>query len=277
MRRRRDLAQTLTYALLAIASLGWLFPLVWMVATAFKSQAEVFARPLGLLPSLMRWDNFARAWSYAPFAAYYWNTIVIVVGLLAVQLITITMAAYAFARLQFPGRDFLFLLFLAQLMITPQSTILPNYITVSSLRLLDTRLAVMLPYFASAFGTFLMRQAFLTIPADLEDAASIDGCNILRYLWHVALPIVRPALVAFSIISVTFHWNEFFWPLIVTETARSRPLTVGLTIFAQQSEGGAEWHLLMAATMMVVAPLLLGFIVFQRQFVQSFMRSGLKG
>jgi sn-glycerol 3-phosphate transport system permease protein len=171
----------------------------------------------------------------------------------------------------------LFLLFLAQLMITPQSTILPNYITVSSLRLLDTRLAVMIPYFASAFGTFLMRQAFLTIPADLEDAASIDGCNILQYLWHVALPIVRPALIAFSIISVTFHWNEFFWPLIVTETARARPLTVGLTIFAQQSEGGAEWHLLMAATMMVVAPLLLGFIVFQRQFVQSFMRSGLKG
>jgi len=200
-----------------------------------------------------------------------------VVGLLAVQLVTMTMAAYAFARLQFPGRNVLFLLFLAQLMITPQSTILPNYITVSSLRLLDTRLAVMIPYFASAFGTFLMRQAFLTIPADLEDAANIDGCNILQYLWHVALPIVRPALVAFSIISVTFHWNEFFWPLIVTETARSRPLTVGLTIFAQQSEGGAEWHLLMAATMMVVAPLLLGFILFQRQFVQSFMRSGLKG
>jgi sn-glycerol 3-phosphate transport system permease protein len=277
MRRRQDIAKILTYALLAIASLVWLFPLVWLVATAFKSQAEVFARPLGLLPSAMRWDNFARAWSYAPFAAYYWNTIVIVVGLLVVQLVTMTMAAYAFARLQFPGRDLLFLLFLAQLMITPQSTILPNYITVSSLRLLDTRLAVMIPYFASAFGTFLMRQAFLTIPADLEDAASIDGCNILQYLWHVALPIVRPAWVAFSIISVTFHWNEFFWPLIVTETARSRPLTVGLTIFAQQSEGGAEWHLLMAATMMVVAPLLLGFVLFQRQFVQSFMRSGLKG
>ena len=277
MRRRRDIAKILAYALLAVAALVWLFPLVWLVATAFKSQAEVFARPLSLLPSRVGWDNFARAWSYAPFAAYYWNTIVIVAGLLAVQLVTMTMAAYAFARLQFPGRDFLFLLFLAQLMITPQSTILPNYITVSSLRLLDTRLAVMIPYFASAFGTFLMRQAFLTIPADLEDAASIDGCNILQYLWHVALPIVRPALVAFSIISVTFHWNEFFWPLIVTETARSRPLTVGLTIFAQQSEGGAEWHLLMAATMMVVAPLLLGFIVFQRQFVQSFMRSGLKG
>ena len=277
MRRRRDIATLLAYALLVTASLVWLFPLIWLVATAFKSQAEVFARPLGLLPSSMRWDNFATAWSYAPFAAYYWNTIVIVVGLLVVQLVTMTMAAYAFARLQFPGRDALFLLFLAQLMITPQSTILPNYITVSSLRLLDTRLAVMIPYFASAFGTFLMRQAFLTIPADLEDAANIDGCNILQYLWHVALPIVRPALVAFSIISVTFHWNEFFWPLIVTETARSRPLTVGLTIFAQQSEGGAEWHLLMAATMMVVAPLLLGFILFQRQFVQSFMRSGLKG
>jgi sn-glycerol 3-phosphate transport system permease protein len=277
MRRQAGIVDALIYALLAIASLVWLFPLVWLVATAFKSQAEIFARPLGLLPSQLRWDNFARAWSYAPFAAYYWNTIVIVFGLLAVQLVTISMAAYAFARMRFPGRDFLFLLFLAQLMITPQSTILPNYITVSGLRLLDTRLAVMIPYFASAFGTFLMRQAFLTIPADLEDAASIDGCNIVQYIWHVALPIVRPVLVAFSIISVTFHWNEFFWPLIVTETTRARPLTVGLTIFAQQSEGGAEWNLLMAATMMVVFPLLLGFIVFQRQFVQSFMQSGLKG
>jgi sn-glycerol 3-phosphate transport system permease protein len=254
-----------------------MFPLVWLVSTAFKSQAEVFARPLGLVPAGLRWDNFTTAWSYAPFAAYYKNTIVIVFGLLLVQLVTITMAAYAFARLRFPGRDFLFLLFLTQLMITPQSTILPNYITVSSMRLLDTRLAVMMPYFASAFGMFLMRQAFLTIPGDLEDAASIDGCNILRYLWHVALPIVRPAMIAFSIISVTFHWNEFFWPLIVTETTRSRPLTVGLTIFAQQAEGGAEWNLLMAATMMVVFPLLLGFIVFQRQFVRSFMQSGLKG
>jgi sn-glycerol 3-phosphate transport system permease protein len=265
------------YAALMAASLVWLFPLVWLVATGFKSQAEIFARPLSLIPAQLQWENFSRAWSYAPFAAYYWNTIVIVFGLLAVQLATITMAAYAFARLRFPGRDFFFLLFLTQLMITPQSTVLPNYITVSSMRLLDTRLAVMMPYFASAFGTFLLRQAFLTIPGDLEDAASIDGCNILQYLVHVALPIVRPALVAFSIISVTFHWNEFFWPLIVTETARSRPLTVGLTIFAQQSEGGAEWNLLMAATMMVVFPLLLGFIVFQRQFVQSFMHSGLKG
>jgi sn-glycerol 3-phosphate transport system permease protein len=277
MRRRRKLANACTYLLLAGASLVWVFPLIWLVSTAFKSQAEVFARPLGLVPSRFRWENFARAWSYAPFAAYYVNTIGIVFGLLAVQLATITAAAYAFARLRFPGRDFLFLLFLAQLMITPQSTILPNYITVSSMRLLDTWLGVMMPYFASAFGTFLMRQAFLTIPAELEDAASIDGCNILQYLWHVALPIVRPMLLAFSIISVTFHWNEFFWPLIVTETTRARPLTVGLTIFAQQSEGGAEWNLLMAATMMVVLPLLLGFVVFQKQFVGSFMRSGLKG
>jgi sn-glycerol 3-phosphate transport system permease protein len=277
MRRRAALVRGGTYAVLVAASLVWLFPLVWLVATAFKSQAEIFARPLSLIPLQLQWRNFSTAWSYAPFAAYYWNTIVIVFGLLAVQLATITMAAYAFARLRFPGRDFFFLLFLTQLMITPQSTVLPNYITVSGMRLLDTRLAVMMPYFASAFGTFLLRQAFLTIPGDLEDAASIDGCSILQYLMHVALPIVRPALIAFSIISVTFHWNEFFWPLIVTETTKSRPLTVGLTIFAQQSEGGAEWNLLMAATIMVVFPLLLGFIVFQRQFVQSFMHSGLKG
>ncbi|HQQ56092.1 MAG TPA: carbohydrate ABC transporter permease, partial [Mesotoga sp.] len=162
-------------------------------------------------------------------------------------------------------------------MITPQSTILPNYLTISQMGLIDTRLGVMLPYFASAMGTFLMRQAFKSVPESLEDAGKLDGCNTFQLIWHVFLPIVRPSLIAFSIISVTYHWNEFLWPLLVTETSRSRTLTVGLTIFAQQAEGGAEWSLLMAATLIVIGPLLIAFTIFQKLFVQSFANSGMKG
>ncbi|HNS66880.1 MAG TPA: carbohydrate ABC transporter permease, partial [Mesotoga infera] len=158
------------YFVLVIFSLMILMPLIWLTTTAFKTKTEIFSNPFNFLPGSLNFDNFTNAWSYAPFASYYLNTIITSFGLLAIQLVTITMAAYAFARLQFPGRDFFFILFLTQLMITPQSTILPNYLTISQMGLIDTRLGVMLPYFASAMGTFLMRQAFKSVPESLEDA-----------------------------------------------------------------------------------------------------------
>jgi len=275
--RGRFLSNSLIYVILIVFSLIILMPLFWMGTTAFKTKTEIFSMPFNLLPTKANLDNFTNAWSYAPFASYYLNTIITSFGVLAIQIVTITMAAYAFARLRFPGRDFLFILFLTQLMITPQSTIFPNYLTISQMGLIDTRLGVMLPYFASAMGTFLLRQAFKSVPESLEDAGKLDGCNTFQLIWHVFLPIVRPSLIAFSIISVTYHWNEFLWPLLVTETSRSRTLTVGLTIFAQQAEGGAEWSLLMAATLIVVGPLLIAFTVFQKLFVQSFANSGMKG
>jgi sn-glycerol 3-phosphate transport system permease protein len=169
------------------------------------------------------------------------------------------------------------MLFLVQLMISVQSTIFPNYLMIANLSLVDTRIGVMMPYFASATGTFLMRQAFKSIPQSLEDAAKLDGCNVFQLLWYVYIPSIIPTMVAFSILSVTFHWNEFLWPLLITETSRSRTLTVGLTVFAQQAEGGAEWGLLMAATLMVIAPILLAFTIFQQKFVQSYASSGIKG
>ena len=277
MKRGNLVSKATVYLVLVIFSLMILMPLIWLTTTAFKTKTEIFSNPFNILPGSPDFGNFKNAWSYAPFASYYLNTIITSFGLLAIQLVTITMAAYAFARLQFPGRDFLFILFLTQLMITPQSTILPNYLTISQMGLIDTRLGVMLPYFASAMGTFLMRQAFKSVPESLEDAGKLDSCNTFQLIWHVFLPIVRPSLIAFSIISVTYHWNEFLWPLLVTETSRSRTLTVGLTIFAQQAEGGAEWSLLMAATLIVIGPLLIAFTIFQKLFVQSFANSGMKG
>jgi sn-glycerol 3-phosphate transport system permease protein len=229
------------------------------------------------IPKKVVFTNFPDALRVAPFARYYINTVVIVLGILGMQLVTISLAAYAFARLTFPGRDLLFLILLLQLMIPPQSVVVPNYITISSLKLLDTKIAVGIIYVASAFGTFLMRQAFRAIPRDMEDAAKMDGCNALQTIYFVLIPLTKSSLIAFSLASIIFHWNEFFWPLIVTDTVRARTLTVGLAMLTQATESSPEWTLTMAATVIVVFPLLVTFLIFQRKFIQSFMLTGIKG
>jgi len=266
-----------SYLLLVPFAVLMVIPLVWLVTTAFKSRSEIFQAVPRWLPQQWTLLNFSEAWHAVPFAQYYVNTILAVGGLMLLQLVTTTLAGYAFARLTFPGSDALFVLFLTQLVISPSTTMLPNYLTVKTLGLLNTRTAIILPYIASAFGTFLLRQSFRQIPRELEDSARMDGCGTFRFLWHIALPLVRPALLTFILLSVSFHWNEFFWPLIVTDSNAARTLTIGLSIFAQQTESGAEWTLLMAGTLIVVAPLIVLFLVFQRRFVQSYMHSGIKG
>jgi len=265
------------HVLLLAAALVMVVPLVWIVLTAFKERNEVFSQIPQWLPAHPTFKNFLGVLDAMPFWRYYWNTIVVAFGILAIQLVTITLAAYAFARMQFWGRDVLFILLLVQLMIAPQSTVIQNYITVTRLGLLDTKLAIMAPYLASAFGTFLLRQTFKGIPKELEEAAALDGCGTLRFLSYVAIPLALPGYLAFGLVSITYHWNEFFWPLVVTETTGSRTLTLGLGIFAQTAEGSADWTMLMAMTLMVIAVPLAAFLLFQRRFINSFMQSGLGG
>ncbi|UCF99674.1 MAG: carbohydrate ABC transporter permease [Spirochaetaceae bacterium] len=267
----------LSHLVLIPISILFLVPLLLLISTALKSLPELMNVDFTWIPRKIILTNFPEALRVAPFGRYYINTILIVLGILGVQLVTISLAAYAFARLTFPGRDLLFLLLLLQLMIPPQSIVVPNYITISSLKLLDTKLAVGIIYFASAFGTFLMRQAFRAIPRDMEDAAKMDGCSALQTIYYVFVPLTRPSLIAFSLASIIFHWNEFFWPLIVTDTIKARTLTVGLAMLTQATESSPEWTLTMAATLIVVFPLLVTFLIFQRKFIQSFMLTGIKG
>jgi sn-glycerol 3-phosphate transport system permease protein len=264
---------------LAVGALAfiWLFPLLWALATSLRPPGQLGGQIASLWVHHPSLANFAEAWSDAPFLRLYYNTAVVVFGILAVQLVTITLAAYAFARLDFWGRSLLFRLFLLQLMVAPSALILPNFVTLRSLGLLNTRLGIMIPYFASALGTFLLRQAFRSVPRDLEDAAAIDGCHSLQTIWHVFVPLARPTLIAFSIVSIVYHYNEFLWPLIITDTERARTVTVGLASFTQSAESGAQWNLIAAGTVIVILPLLVLFILFQRRFVESFMYSGLKG
>ncbi len=278
MRRPKELLGTSLWAL-AVGALAviWVFPLLWAFTTSLRPPGQLGSQIASLWVHHPSLANFKEAWADAPFLRLYYNTAVVVFGILGVQLITITLAAYAFARQEFWGRELLFRLFLLQLMVAPAALIFPNFQTVKSLGLLNTRLGIMIPYFASAFGTFLLRQTFRAVPRDLEDAASIDGCTTLQTIWNVFLPLAKPTLVAFSIVSVVYHYNEFLWPLIITDTDRARTVTVGLASFTQSAESGAQWNLIAAGTVIVILPLLVIFILFQRRFVESFMFSGLKG
>lgn len=274
--RRWRLDHLTTHLTLGFFALVTVTPYLWLLSTSLKLRTEVFTPTPKWIPWPINFGNYAEVFDRAPFGIFLVNTVIVVSGILAVQLLTITLAAYVFARRKFRGMDVLFLLFLIQMMIPIHATFLPNFLTLQSLDLLNTRAAMMLPFFASGYGTFLLRQAFKQIPRDLEDAAVIDGCSGLRFLWHVLIPLAKPTLVAFGLISLVSHWNDYLWPLIVTDTPDVRTLTIGLGMFVQQ-ESGADWTLLMAATAFVTAPLLVIFLVFQRKFIESFMFSGLKG
>ena len=250
----------------------WVLPLVYAFWTAFHpgefSTRFALAAPLTL-------DNFVRAWQAAPFARYFLNTTLLVTMVLAAQLVLVTLAAYAFARFEFPGRGMLFALVLVQLMVMPDVLIVENYRTMATLGLKDTILAIGLPYMASAFGIFLLRQTFKTVPRELDEAARIEGCGPLAVLWKVYVPLARPVYLAYALVSVSYHWNNFLWPLIITNSVEARPLTVGLQVFSATDQG-VDWSIITAATLLTTAPLLIAFLLFQRQFVQSFMSAGIR-
>ncbi len=255
-----------------LLALLWVLPLAYAVWTAFHP-AEYATRFEPLAPLTL--ENFRRAWAAAPFARYFLNTTLLVSMILAAQLVLSTLAAYAFARYQFRGRDLAFALVLVQLMVMPDILLVENYKTMSRLGLVDTLLAIGLPYFASAFAIFLLRQTFMGIPKELDEAARVEGAGPLQTLWRVYVPLARPVYTAFALVSVSFHWNNFLWPLIVTNSPNARPLTVGLQVFSSVDQG-IDWSVISAATLMTAAPLLIAFLLFQRQFVQSFMRAGIK-
>jgi sn-glycerol 3-phosphate transport system permease protein len=255
-----------------LLGLLWILPLVYAVWTAFHPAANATRFDLSAPLTLA---NFAAAWQAAPFARYFANTTMLVTMVLAAQLVLGTLAAYGFARFEFKGKDFVFLLVLLQLMVMPDVLIVENYNTMNSLGLRDTIFAVGLPYFASAFGIFLIRQTFKTVPKELDDAARVEGASALQVLWKVYVPLAKPVYLAYALVSISHHWNNFLWPLIITNSVETRPLTVGLQVFSSTDQG-VDWSIITAATLMTSAPLLVGFLLFQRQFVQSFMRAGLK-
>lgn len=253
-------------------ALLWVSPLLYALWAAFH--ASEYAIHFELFSPLTL-DNFREALSQAPFLRYGLNTFMLVTMLLAAQLIVGTLAAYAFARFDFYGSNVAFALVLVQLMITPEILIVENYGTLAKLGYVDTILGIGLPYMASAFGIFLLRQAFKSTPKELEEAARLEGCGLFGILIRVYIPLARPTYLAYGLVSISHHWNNFLWPLVITNSVETRPLTVGLGVFGAP-ESGVDWSIISAATLLSVAPLLLAFLLFQRQFVQSFMYAGIK-
>ncbi|MBS1965505.1 MAG: carbohydrate ABC transporter permease [Chloroflexi bacterium SZAS-1] len=265
----------LLHIFLLLGSVVMLLPFIWMLSTSLKTPAETFAYPPVWIPTQIAWNNYSRAVSSMPFGRFYLNSLIVTISVTVLQILTSSLAAFAFARLRFPGRNLLFLLYLATLMIPFQVTMIPNFIIVRLLGWFDTYQALILPPAFSAFSTFLLRQYFTGIPFDLDEAARIDGATSLRIWWSVILPLSGPVLAALAIFVSLNTWNEFLWPLIVTNSAAMRTLPVGLSTF--QGQYKVEWNLLMAGSVIAMLPVLLVYIVAQRWFIRGIALSGMGG
>lgn len=257
---------------------AWMLAALWLLPILFAVWAAVhppeYLTGFDLLAPLTT-ENFERAFAAAPFGRYMINTAILVTGILAAQFVFCTLAAYAFARWSFPGAGVLFALVLVQLMVSPEMLMVQNYATIARMGLVDSLAGVAIPYVASAFGIFLLRQTFRQVPKELEEAAVIEGAGWFTVLMRVYVPLARPVYVAYGLVSVSFHWNNFLWPLVVTSSVSTRPVTVGLQVFASVDQG-IDWTVISAAALATSAPLLIAFLLFQRAFVQSFMRAGIR-
>lgn len=271
--RRRGLSR-LSQLLPLLVSLPLLFPAAWIVLAAITPS---YAINLGLWLKEFTWDNFRLALQSASFLLLYKNTILYTFGLLLAQLPAVVLTAYALARFRFRFQRAIFYLILFQLFLPPVALIVPNYRILSMMGLTDTLIGVALPYIGSATGVFFLRQGFRQIPVELEEAAQLDGASPLQILWHVSIPLVKPYIAAFSLVSIVYHWNEFLWPLVVINSPEKRLLSVGFASFTRSAESGAEWGLIAAGAILVAAPLVLAFVFFQRFFIESFAQTGLRG
>jgi sn-glycerol 3-phosphate transport system permease protein len=265
------------YGLMGLACLLFVLPLVWMVLTALKSADELFSLPVRWLPATPQWSNFLAAWRALPMARFYFNTAFVATAVTLLQLVNAALCAYVFVRIRFLGSHLLFLAFLSVMMIPTQVTIIPAYVILSKLQWVDTYWALIVPHMSSVFAIFLYRQAFLGIPRELFDAAVVDGAGHVRLLFHIMLPLVRPVTATLAVLSFTWQWNEYFWPLIVTNSMSMRTLPVGLVFLRAQENLWGNWHVLMAGSLLVLAPILVLFFLAQKQFVLSATRSGLTG
>jgi multiple sugar transport system permease protein len=278
VRARRITVATLQYLLLSIGAVTMLVPFLWMISTSLKADNLLFQVPPEWIPEPVMWSNYPLTWSRMPFARLYLNTVFVTVMVTAGRTITSAMAGYSFSRLEFPGRDALFLSYLSVLMVPVVVTMIPRFIIFRAMGWLDTYQVLIVPSIFTAFGTFLMRQFLVSLPRDLEDAAEIDGAGSWRTFMNVAVPLSKPALATLVIQSFLGQWNDFMWPLIVINTLEKMTLPVALRAFlGWQDAGIVSWNLLMAASVIIIGPPLIVFMALQKNFVRGIAMTGIKG
>jgi sn-glycerol 3-phosphate transport system permease protein len=276
MRLTRVATQVLKYAALLLAIAVFIVPMFWMASASLKDLQEIYTFPPQWIPQDPKWANYVRAWNAAPFGRFYINTIITTFFGVTAEVVLGTMTAYAFVYLPFPRKDLLFLVLLAALMVPIHVTILPNYLTIARLGWLNTYQGIIVPGASVAFGTFLFRQHFMTLPSEILEAARMEGAGHLQLLTRIVLPLSQSILVTVSLLSLVNKWNDFLWPLIVTNQTNMRVLPVGLAYLFDQ-EGANQWGIIMAATIFVVLPILVIFIWAQRHIISGLTAGATKG
>ena len=272
---KKALSISIRYFFLGMIGLTMALPFLWMVSTSVKSEHEVFTPGFHLIPGMPRFENYTEVLTEIPFKRYYLNSIFVSFAITAGQVLTSAMAAFAFARLQFPMRDKLFMCYLGTLMVPAAVLMIPNFVLLAHLRLVDTYSGLIVPSMFTAYGTFLLRQFFLTIPRDLEDAARIDGCGYWGIFQSIAIPLSLPGLATLAIFTFLGSWQSFFWPLIITFSEELKTLPVGLSYFNRLY--GTRYTLLMAGSTMMLVPIVIVFLFGQRYFISGIRLGAIKG
>ena len=263
------------HIVLVLLAVVYVLPFLWMISTSLKGPAEYLSAGLNLVPNNIRWSNYSEVFERVPFATYYWNTVVVTVMRVIAQLVLAALGGYAFARFRFRGRALLFLAVLAILMVPPPVTLIPNFIIVRNLGWVNTYWGLVIPTIFSAYGVFLFRQFFLTLPQDLIDAAKLDGCRPFRVFWHVGLPAARAHIAAFGLLVTLYSWNEFIWSLVVVNRDERRVISVGIRQFVTQYQ--VDWGLIMAAATVSTVPLIVLLALVQKSLIRGITLTGLKG
>lgn len=263
------------YLILIMGIVITILPFAWMILTSLKGQSEAIRVPPVIFPEVFRFENYAKVFEKIPFARMYLNTIINALVVVVMQLLLCSMAAYAFGRIKFPGRNVIFGILLAVLMVPSSFFILPQYLIIQKMGLLNTIPALFIPNLFSAFGTFLLRQFFMALPDEIEDAARLDGCNHFMIYSRIMLPLIRSGLVALGILTLRFAWNDLMWPLIVNTSTEKMTLSAGLSFM--QGQYATDYPTMMAGAVMAVLPLLILFAIFQKQFIEGVAMSGIKG
>jgi len=271
----RHLRMSLNALLKAAVLAVFIFPFLWMISTSLQTFRETLSFPPTWIPSSPQWGNFVEAMQAGPFLIYARNSLVITASVIVLQLLVMIPAAYAFAKYRFRGKNVLFGMVLLAFMIPGQVTFIPVYLMLADWGIIKTLLPQIIPFMSNAFGIFLLRQYFMQIPEEIIEAARLDNASEYRIIWNIMTPMSLPALATVALFSFVSHWNDYFWPLVMTDSSAVRPLTIGISML-RETEGISNWHIIMAGNVVLVVPILLVYLVCSRQIVKAFVYSGIK-
>ena len=273
--KSRNMWLTLDTLLKIALLLAFIFPFLWMISTSLQTLEETMSFPPTMIPDVPQWINFVDAMTSGPFLTYAKNSIIVTTSIIIIQLLVMIPAAYAFAKYNFAGKNILFGLVLISFMIPGQITFIPIYLMMADWGLIHTLLPQILPFMANAFGIFLLRQYFMQIPEEIIEAARLDNANEFKIMWKVMVPMSKPALATVALFSFVSHWNDYFWPLVMTDSNEVRPLTIGISML-RETEGISNWHIIMAGNVVLVIPILIVYLFCSKQIVKAFVYSGIK-